>query len=148
MSRCFSLCPFCLMQKYYINSHCSRLVTCLLPLVFFCLMPTLFPRMSLSPSAAPDLPLRLLQNSFSVYMTCRGKDGNNLMQPCSSVSPDSGVTDSWLFRSLSCCSAHIHHIREIKDADCELTSTNCRIPSSTWGRAAVVELLMSCIAWK
>lgn len=59
-----------------------------------------------------------------------------------------GVTDSWLFQSLGCCSAHIHHIREIKDADCELTSTNCRFPSSSWGTAAVVELLMSCVAWK
>lgn len=65
----------------------------LLQALFFyssCVSSTLFPRMSLSPLAAPDLPLRLLLNSFSVSMTCRGKDGNNLMQPCSSVSPDSG----------------------------------------------------------
>lgn len=46
--------------------------------------------LSFSPLAAPDLPHRLLLNSFSVSVAWRGKDANNMMQPCSSVSLDSG----------------------------------------------------------
>lgn len=97
----FSLGPFCGTQRCNINSQRSGLHCVPIPQLSSH-MPSsviysswnrrsyILDCLSFSPLAAPDLPHRLLLNSFSVSVAWRGKDGNNVMQPCSSVSLDSG----------------------------------------------------------